>query len=215
MEEKILPSSNKKNKKKNESDKEIAKESIKYALFSENSSYINVNELFKTYFENSKPYTCKIKNQNNYIFSFLNNPQVLLTINHFKKLEDANSYYKLFQFFLIFIDIENISSNFLDKTIEIIIESDENNLKKKFYIIGFYQENENEKIYQKNIINTANSKGIDYTYNDVNINDIESFGKILEKIANDSHNILIENYLNQRSSELIGEDTSNSHCLIY
>ena len=63
MEEKILPSSNKKNKKKNESDKEIAKESIKYALFSENSSYINVNELFKTYFENSKPDPCKIKNQ--------------------------------------------------------------------------------------------------------------------------------------------------------
>ena len=125
------------------------------------------------------------------------------------------NYYKLFQFFLIFIDIQNISSNFLEKTIEIIIESDENNLKKKFYIIGFYQENDNEKIYQKNIINTANSKGIDYTYNDVNINDIESFGKILEKIANDSHNILIENYLNQRSSELIGEDTSNSHCLIY
>ena len=215
MEEKILPSSNKKNKKKNENDKEIAKESIKYALFSENSSYINVNELFKTYFENSKPDTCKIKNQNNYIFSFLNNPQILLTINHFKKLEDANSYYKLFQFFLIFIDIQNKSSNFLEKTIEIIIESDENNLKKKFYIIGFYQENDNEKIYQKNIINTVNSKGIDYTYNDVNINDIESFGKVLEKITNDSHNILIENYLNQKSSELIGEDTSNSHCLIY
>ena len=215
MEEKILKSSNKKNKKKNESDKEIIKESIKFALFSETSSYINVNELFKAYFENSKPDTCKIKNQNNYIFSFLNNPQILLTINHFKKLEDANSYYKLFQFFLIFIDIQNISSNFLEKTIEIIIESDENNLKKKFYIIGFYQENDNEKIYQKNIINTVNSKGIDYTYNDVNINDIESFGKILEKIANDSHNILIENYLNQRSSELIGEDTSNSHCLIY
>jgi hypothetical protein len=215
MEEKILPSSNKKNKKKNESDKEIAKESIKYALFSENSSYINVNELFKTYFENSKPDPCKIKNQNNYIFSFLSNPQILLTINHFKKLEDANSYYKLFQFFLIFIDIQNISSNFLEKAIEIIIESDENNLKKKFYIIGFFQENDNEKIDQKDIINTANSKGIDYTYNDVNINDIESFGKILEKIANDSHNILIENYLNQRSSELIGEDTSNSHCLIY
>ena len=212
MEEKILPSSN---KKKNENDKEIAKESIKYALFSENSSYINVNELFKTYFESSKPDPCKIKNQNNYIFSFLSNPQVLLTINHFKKLEDANSYYKLFQFFLIFIDIQNISSNFLEKAIEIIIESDENNLKKKFYIIGFFQENDNEKIDQKDIINTANSKGIDYTYNDVNINDIESFGKILEKIANDSHNILIENYLNQRSSELIGEDTSNSHCLIY
>ena len=215
MEEKILKSSNKKNKKKNESDKEITKESIKFALFSETSSYINVNELFKAYFENSKPDTCKIKNQNNYIFSFLNNPQILLTINHFKKLEDANSYYKLFQFFLIFIDIENISSNFLEKTIEIIIESDENNLKKKFYIIGFYQENDNEKIYQKNIINTIISKSIYYTYNDVNINDIKSFGKILKKIANDSHNILIENYLNQRSSELIGEDTSNSHCLIY
>ena len=215
MEEKILPSSNKKNKKKNENDKEIAKESIKYALFSENSSYINVNELFKTYFENSKPDPCKIKNQNNYIFSFLSNPQVLLTINHFKKIEDANSYYKLFQFFLIFIDIQNISSNFLEKAIEIIIESDENNLKKKFYIIGFFQDNDNEKIDQKDIINTANSKGIDYTYNDVNINDIESFGKVLEKIANDSHNILIENYLNQKSSELIGDDTSNSHCLIY
>ena len=215
MEEKILPSSNKKNKKKNESDKEIIKESIKFALFSETSSYINVNELFKAYFENSKPDPCKIKNQNNYIFSFLSNPQVLLTINHFIKLEDANSYYKLYQFFLIFIDIQNKSSNFLEKTIEIIIESDENNLKKKFYIIGFYQENDNEKIDQKDIINTANSKGIDYTYNDVNINDIESFGKALENIANDSHNILIENYLNQRSSELIGEDTSNSHCLIY
>ena len=215
MEEKITTTSNKKNKKKNESNKDITKESIKYALFCETSSYINVNELFKTYFESSKPDPCKIKNQNNYIFSFLSNPQILLTINHFTKLEDANSFYKLFQFFLIFIDIQNISNNFLEKTIEIIIESDENNLKKKFYIIGFFQENDNEKIDQKDIINTANSKGIDYTYNDVNINDIESFGKILEKIANDSHNILIENYLNQKSSELIGEDASNSHCLIY
>ena len=215
MEEKISTPSKKKNKKKNESDKEANKESIKYALFSETSSYINVNELFTTYFENSKPDPCKIKNQNNYIFSFLSNPQILLTINHFKKLEDANSYYNLFQFFLIFIDTQNISSNFLEKTIEIIIDSDENSLNKKFYIIGFYQENDNEKMDQKDIIDTANSKGIDYNYNEVNINDVESFGKILEKITNDSHNILLDNYLNQKSSELMGGDTSNSHCLIY
>jgi len=215
MEEKITSSSNKKNKKKNESDKDNSKESIKYALFCETSSYINVNELFKTYFENSKPDPCKIKNQNNYIFSFLSTPQILLTINHFKKLEDANSYYNLFQFFLIFIDTQNISSNFLEKTIEIIIDSDENSLNKKFYIIGFYQENDNEKMNQKDIINTANSKGIDYNYNEVNINDIESFGKILEKITNDSHNILIEKYLNQKQSDLIGDDKSNSQCLIY
>ena len=215
MEEKITTTSNKKNKKKNESNKDITKESIKYALFCETSSYINVNEIFKTYFEISKPDTCKIKNQDNYIFSFLSNPQILLTINHFTKLEDANSFYKLFQFFLIFIDTQNMSSNFLEKTIEIIIDADENNLNKKFYIIGFYQENDIEKLNQKDIINTANSKAIDYNYNEININDIESFGKILEKITNDSHNILIEKYLNQKQSELIGEDKSNSKCLIY
>ena len=45
MEEKIATSSNKKHKKKNENDKETTKESIKYALFSENSSYINVIKL--------------------------------------------------------------------------------------------------------------------------------------------------------------------------
>ena len=90
MEKKIAKSSNKKNKKikknkkKNESDKEITKESIKYALFCETSSFINVNEIFKTYFEISKPDPCKIKNQDNYIFSFLNNPQILLIINHLK-----------------------------------------------------------------------------------------------------------------------------------
>jgi len=215
MEEKIATSSNKKHKKKNENDKETTKESIKYALFSENSSYINVNELFKTYFENSKPDPCKIKNQNNYIFSTLSNPQILLTINHFKKLGDANSFYKLFQFFLIFIDTQNLSSNFLEKTIEIIIDADDNNLNKKFYIIGFCRENDNEKMNEKDIINTANSKAIDYNYNEVNINDIESFGKILEKIINDSNNILLEKYLSQKQSELIGEDKSNSQCLIY
>jgi hypothetical protein len=221
MEKKIAKSSNKKNKKikknkkKNESDKEITKESIKYALFCETSSFINVNEIFKTYFEISKPDPCKIKNQDNYIFSFLSNPQILLIINHFKKLEDANSFYELFQFFLIFIDTQNLSSNFLEKTIEIIIDEDENNLNKKFYIIGFYQKNDNEKLNQKDIINTANSKAIDYNYNEVNINDIESFGKIMEKITNDSYNILIEKYLNQKQSELIEEDNSNSQCLIY
>ena len=108
-----------------------------------------------------------------------------------------------------------MSSNFLENTIEIIIDEDENNLNKKFYIIGFYQKNDNEKLNQKDIINTANSKAIDYIYNEVNINDIESFGKIMEKITNDSYNILIEKYLNQKQSELIEEDKSNSQCFIY
>ena len=215
MDSKITTSSNKKNMKKNENNKETTKESIKYALFCENSSYINVNELFKTYFEKTKPDPCKIKNQNNYIFSFLNNPQILLTINHFKKLEDANNLYKLFQFFLLFIDTQNMSSNFLEKTIEIIIEADENNINKKFYIIGFYQENDNEKMNQKDIVNTLNSKGIEFYYKELNINDIESFGNLLEKIAEDSQNILVEKYLNQKQSELIGDDKSNSQCLIY
>ena len=37
----------------------------------------------------------------------------------------------------------------------------------------------------------------------------------MEEITNDSHKILIEKYLNQKQSELIEEDKSNSQCFIY
>ena len=210
-------------KKENEIDKKDQKDnlkhskSIKLGLISQNSSFINVTELFNSYFEKSKPNNYQIKDENRFEFSLSDIPQLSISINHLKNIEDIHekNKYNLFNFFLIFIDIQNISTNsFLEKIIDIIIEADDNNFNKKCYIYGFYQNNDNDKITEEKITSILESKGIEYYYNEIRFGDIESFSKLIECTINDCNAIMIEKYLAQKHSEIIG-DNSNSHCVIY
>ena len=126
-------------KKENEIDKKDQKDnlkhskSIKLGLISQNSSFINVTELFNSYFEKSKPNNYQIKDENRFEFSLSDIPQLYISINHLKNIEDIHekNKYNLYNFFLIFVDIQNISTNsFLEKTIDIIIEADDSNFNK-------------------------------------------------------------------------------------
>ena len=209
-------------KKENEIDKKDQKDnlkhskSIKLGLISQNSSFINVTELFNSYFEKSKPNNYQIKDENRFEFSLSDIPQLSISINHLKNIEDIHekNKYNLFNFFLIFIDIQNISTNsFLEKTIDIIIEADDNNFNKKCYIYGFYQNNDNDKITEEKITSILESKGIEYYYNEIRFGDIESFSKLIECTINDCNAIMIEKYLAQKHSELL-TDKSNSKCII-
>jgi hypothetical protein len=107
------------------------------------------------------------------------------------------------------------TKSFLEKVIDIIVEADDNNLNKKCYIYGFYKnnENENEKISEEKITSILEAKGIEYYYNEIILDDIESFSKLVECTINDCNTIMIEKYLAQKHSEL-ASDTSNSHCNI-
>ena len=206
--------SNSKETKKDQ--KDLNKKSIKMGLISQDSSIINVREIFNSYFEKTKPNSYIIKDKNRFEFSLLNYPQISITIHHFQKLEDINDKYINYNFFLIFIDLQiDSTKSFLEKVIDIIVEADDNNLNKKCYIYGFYKsnENENEKISEEKITSILEAKGIEYYYNEIILDDIESFSKLVECTINDCNTIMIEKYLAQKHSEL-ASDTSNSHCNI-
>ena len=191
------------------------KPKIKIGLLSQESSYINVNDIFNSYFEKSKPNPCEIKDKNRYQFSLLNLPQILISIYHFKSIEEINNNNKLYNFYLIFIDLHNSNTySYLEKVIDIIMETDDNNFNKKSYIYGFFQSKENDKLSEDKITGILESKGIEYYYNEIKINDIESFSKLIEMTINDCNTILIEKYLAQKHSELL-TDTSNSRCILY
>ncbi len=206
--------SNSKEIKKVQNETNKKNKSIKIGLISQDSSYINANELFNKYFEKSKPNTYMIKDKNRFEFSLLNLPQISISIHNIKKLEDINDKYHIYNFFIIFIDIQNSSSkSFLDKSLDTIIEADDNNFNKKCYIYGFYKNNENEKITEEKITTISEAKGIEYYYNEVTIDDIESFSKLIECTINDCNTIMIEKELAKKHSE-IASDNSNSHCII-
>ena len=80
--------SNSKDNKKEQTNNKKTK--IKIGLISQESSYINVNDIFNSYFEKSKPNPCEIKDQNRYHFSLLNLPQILISINLFKSIKEIN-----------------------------------------------------------------------------------------------------------------------------
>ena len=67
---------------------------------------------------------------------------------------------------------------------------------------------------EEKITGLLESKGIEYYYNEIKINDIESFSKLIEMTINDCNTIMIEKYLAQKHSKLL-TDTSNSRCIIY
>ena len=191
------------------------KTKIKIGLISQESTYININDIFNSYFEKSKPDPCEIKEQNRYYFSLLNLPQILISIYCFKSIKEINDNNKVYNFYLIFIDLHNSNAySYLEKVIDIIMEADDNNFNKKSYIYGFFQSKENEKMSEEKITGLLESKGIEYYYNEIKINDIESFSKLIEMTINDCNTIIIEKYLAQKHLELL-TDTSNSKCILY
>ena len=190
------------------------KTKIKIGLISQESTYININDIFNSYFEKSKPDPCEIKEQNRYYFSLLNLPQILISIYCFKSIKEINDNNKVYNFYLIFIDLHNSNAySYLEKVIDIIMEADDNNFNKKSYIYGFFFFFENEKMSEEKITGLLESKGIEYYYNEIKINDIESFSKLIEMTINDCNTIMIEKYLAQKHSELL-TDKSNSKCII-
>ena len=152
--------SNSKENKKEQSNSQKTK--IKLGLISQESSYINVNDIFNSYFEKSKPDPCEIKEQNRYYFSLLNLPQILISIYCFKSIKEINDNNKVYNFYLIFIDLHNSNAySYLEKVIDIIMEADDNNFNKKSYIYGFFQSKENEKMSEEKITGLLESKGIE------------------------------------------------------
>ena len=190
---------------------------IKIGLITQNSPFINATELFNSFFEKSKPSYYKIKSQSSFEFSLLSIPELFISIYHLTKIDEIHdkTIYNLYNFFLIFIDIQNISTDsFLDKILDNIIEVDDNNFNKKCYIYGFYQNNGEEKMTEEKITNILESKGIEYYYNEIIFDDIESFSKLIECSISDCNSIIVEKFLAQKHSELI-TDNSFSHCVIY
>ena len=188
--------------------------SINYGLIAQESPYINVYEIFNSYFTNSNPKSFKIKDENHYEFSHQLFPDITEKINNLRETEKIYEKYANFNFFLVFIDIQNSKAiDFIDNVINAVIDAGENSFIKKCYIFGIYKDNSNPKISEEKIITILEAKGIDYYYCKYKDNDIDKFTKFMEGIINDCYNIMIEKCLDQKHSELV-LDQSNSRCVI-
>ena len=88
-------SSNQDKKNQQKEDNNIQKKSktLKLGLISQDSTYINVYQLFDSYFKYSKPENYKIKDENKYEFSVSSIPQLPISIYHIKKIEDIHDKY--------------------------------------------------------------------------------------------------------------------------
>ena len=190
---------------------------IKLGLISQPSSNINVYSIFSTYFENSKLSYYNIRNENHYEFCIKSIPDLSISINHFKENADNSNKFKFYNFFLIFIDIQQINNdtdNFLEMTIDNITNINKDNYTKKFYIFGFYENNEKERINKDKIGEILESKGIDYFYNEIIKDDLDNFRNIIKFLINDCNTIMTEKFLAQKQNELI-PDGSGSHCFLF
>ena len=190
-------------------------ETIKYGLISQGKTCINVHDLIDSYFKNSKPNKCLIKDEFHYEFSPSLFPDLLITINNLRKVENIYNKYNQFNFFLIFIDIQASCIDFLDKALDAIVDAgDNNNYNKKSYIFGFFDNNNKKKMPEERITTIIDAKGIEYFYSQIKIDDIAKFCKIMEGIINDSNTIMVEKFLDQKHSELV-LDNSKSNCCIF
>ena len=94
---------------------------IKYGLISSNSNIINVKEIFASYFKTLKEDKYKIKRENHYEFFTPNIPNLTISIV-ISPLEKIIEIYSIFNFFILFIDMEDSNIiQFLDKTIDTIV----------------------------------------------------------------------------------------------
>ena len=203
--------------KNNSQDEENQKmhNSIKYGLISQDKSCINVYDLIKSYFTNSKS-KYLLKDEFHYEFSPSIFPHITITINNLRKIENIYTKYNQFNFFLILIDIQTSCIDFLDKAIDAIIDAGDNNYNKKCYIFGFFEDNNKKSIPEERITTIIDAKGIEYYYSQIKIDDVEKYCKIMEVVISDSNTIMVEKFLDQRHSELgLDNSKSQSHCLIF
>ena len=193
------------NKNKNNLIKDIIRK-IRFGIIIQNSPFIKINELFELYFEKSKPIIIK-KEQNEYEFTLKEdqNFRLIFDVLTDELMEKIQQIYSSFNFFMIFIDIQN--STALKN-----LENDINKLTaysydtmKKFYIFGAFQEN-NLIVNKKEKINTIlNCKGIDFEYSELNINSNEDFLKRMELVIEDIKEILEEQESEEFKNKMEGE----------
>ena len=193
------------NKNKNNLIKDIIRK-IRFGIIIQNSPFIKINELFELYFEKSKPIIIK-KEQNEYEFTLKEdkNFRLIFDILTDELMGKIQQIYSSFNFFMIFIDIQN--STALKN-----LENDINKLTaysydtmKKFYIFGAFQEN-NLIVKKKKKINTIlNCKGIDFEYSELNINSNEDFQKRMELVIEDIKEILEEQESEEFKNKMEGE----------
>ena len=193
------------NKNKNNLIKDIIRK-IRFGIIIQNSPFIKINELFELYFEKSKPIIIK-KEQNEYEFTLKEdqNFRLIFDVLTDELMEKIQQIYSSFNFFMIFIDIQN--STALKN-----LENDINKLTaysydtmKKFYIFGAFQEN-NLIVNKKEKINTIlNCKGIDFEYSELNINSNEDFQKRMELVIEDIKEILEEQESEEFKNKMEGE----------
>lgn len=195
--------------------KEKKSNSIKFGLLSQPKSCINVFDLINSYLKTSKINTYIIKDENHFEFTTHMLPELTVSINNLRKIDNLLNKYNLCNFFIIFIDIQNIKSlDFLENVINTIIDLSENNYNKKCYIFGFYGENNNKIIPKERITIIIDAKEIEYYYCCLKNNEIDKFSQLMEQIINDSNTLMVEKFLDQKHSQLI-VDNSNSNCNIF
>ena len=193
------------NKNKNNLIKDIIRK-IRFGIIIQNSPFIKINELFELYFEKSKPIIIK-KEQNEYEFTLKEdkNFRLIFDILTDELMGKIQQIYSSFNFFMIFIDIQNSTAlknleNDINKLTAYSYET-----MKKFYIFGAFQEN-NLIVNKKEKINTIlNCKGIDFEYSELNINSNEDFQKRMELVREDIKEILEEQESEEFKNKMEGE----------
>ena len=180
-------------KKDNQNSDKIEAKSIKYGIIYQNSPLIKISEIFKYYFDKSKPII--IKDQENEYEIALENDKTLHFIFRVITEEDMKNILQIYSslnFFLIFIDIQSTAAlknleNYIDQLIGCSAD-----VTKKCYIFGAYKDEKLIKNKDEKISTILNCKGIDYEYSEININLDEDFPKGMEYIIEDSKEIMEE-----------------------
>ena len=180
-------------KKKNQKEEEKEVKSIKYGIIYQNSTLINISELFKFYFEKDNPNI--IKNElNEYEFTSVDNNDLhfIFRVITEEAMKDIVPIYASLNFFLIFIDIQStVALKNLEEYIDKLISCSED-ITKKCYIFGAYKDSNLIVNKDEKISTILNCKGIDYEYSEININLNEDFPKGVEYIIEDSKEIMEE-----------------------
>ena len=189
---------------------------IRYGLISQGKSCTNIYNIMKSYLKTSKIKEYIIKDEYNYEFTLESLPQLVISMNDLKTLENLYKKYSIFNFFMILIDIQSSKSiEFLETAIDTIIDAGErDNSNKKCYIFGFYSKDNAKMVPEENITTILDAKGIEYYYCTLKNDENNKFENLIESIINDSNTIMIEKFLDLKHSELI-IDRSKSHCNIF
>ena len=175
------------NQKNNEKSKENNKKTIKYGIMRQSTENINLSKLFNIYFDKIKPII--INNAPNlYEFELTNCQNIVLSFDVIVDEEIGNLYkiYNYFNFFVIFIDIQNKDSfGLLEAFINQLINCSED-IPKKSYIFGVYRDEKEIINKDEEVTNILNSKGIDYEYSEINVKINEDIEKGLNYLIEDS-----------------------------